>query len=58
LCRPPPSEWLVVSIWVDSQSPQELSVVRDDADVGSGDEESDLRFLCALPTGMWRNLPR
>src|SRR5258708_17724765 len=40
--RPPPSEWLVVSIWVDSQSPQELSVFRDDADVGSCDEEAYL----------------
>ena len=43
--RPASAEGLVVSIWVDSRSPQELSVVRDDADVGSGDEESDLAVL-------------
>src|SRR5216683_936288 len=42
---PSPAERLVVPGWVDSQSPEKLPVVGDDANVGSGDEQVDLPVL-------------
>src|ERR1700694_757478 len=43
--RPAASETVVVSIWLESQSSEELTVLGDDADVGVGDEKVGLPVL-------------
>jgi hypothetical protein len=43
--RPASAEWLVIAVWVESQSPDELPVVGDDADVGASDQQSDFAVL-------------
>src|SRR5258708_1167834 len=43
--RPASAEWVVDTCGVESQGPNELAIFGDDADVGSGDQESDLAVL-------------
>jgi hypothetical protein len=43
--RPASSEGLVIAGWVDGEGPQEVAVFGDDADVGSGYEDSHLAVL-------------
>src|SRR5260370_11285870 len=43
--RPAASETVVVSIWLESERPEELALLGDDADVGVGDEKVDLPVL-------------
>jgi len=43
--RPAASETVVVSIWLESQRSEKLTVLGDDADVGVGDEKVDLPVL-------------
>src|SRR5580700_294215 len=49
--RPTAAETVVVSIWLESQGPEELTLRGDDADVGVRDEQVDLPVLvrCADP---------
>src|SRR5205807_9397287 len=39
--RPAAAEWLVVAEWVEGQSTDEFAVVADDADVRTGDEQTN-----------------
>src|SRR5712692_10880700 len=43
--RPAASETVVVSIWLESERPEELTILGNDADVGVGDEKVDLPVL-------------
>lgn len=56
--RPAASEGLVGAERVDGERSDEIAVLGYYADVGAGDEESDLAVLCTTPTGMRRSRPR
>jgi hypothetical protein len=49
--RPPATEWLVVASRVKSQCSDQLAVLGGDADVRTGDEESDLAVLVGCTDG-------